>query len=151
MALENLIIENATIGRKNFGGRESDFNDAGKRNFCVYFDEEMGKNLADEGWPIKFTKPRDDGSVEAMLPVSLRFDVMPPNIIVINSVGQRQIGEDEASDLDDYRLKLIDLIIRPYSYDYHGKKGIKAYLKSMYATIDEDVFQKKYANVPFIK
>src|SRR5690606_31422504 len=42
----------------------------------------------------------------------------------------------------------IDLKISPYNYDLGGKKGVSAYLKSMFAILHEDDLDKKHAHIP---
>jgi hypothetical protein len=34
--------------------------------------------------------------------------------------------------------------VRPYAWDVNGKTGVKAYLKTLFVTIDEDALELKY-------
>lgn len=144
----NIAIENAHIVFRNFAGKEQRFNPAGRRNFCVILDDNLANSLAAEGWNIRWLQPRDPDDVpKPYLQVTVNFGPMPPKVLQITSRGQTRLDENTIDILDWAEIANVDLIIRPYNWEVNGKTGVKAYLKSMYVTIAEDEFEKKYCDV----
>lgn len=146
---ENLIIEDARIAFRNFSGKEGRFNPVGKRNFCVLLEHEVALKLADEGWNIRWLTPRDvEDEPRGYMQVEVSFKNIPPKIVIVNEHGQTLMDEDSVSILDWADIKETKIIIRPYNWEVSGKKGVKAYLKTMYVAIVEDEFEARYSNTP---
>ena len=149
MINKNIEIENARIGFRNFSGKEGKFNPAGRRNFCVFLETEVAKELETDGWNIRWLEPRDhDEDKQAYLQVSVGYIHNPPKIIIITSQNKTILAEETVNILDWAEIENVDLIIHPYNWEVNGKKGVKAYVKSMYVSIVEDAFAKKYRDVP---
>lgn len=142
-----ISIENATIDYLNFSGKPSEYNANGQRNFCVIFDDEdVARELEADGWNIKWPKDKEGNPKSPLLQVAVRFEPYPPNINMITaSKGVVKLTEDTVSNLDDADIEHVDLRIRPYHWQMKdGKEGIKAYVKDMYVTCQEDPFASKY-------
>lgn len=149
----NINIEGAKLIFKNFQGKKTDFNDEGNRNFGVLLDEELAEKLKEDGWRVRYLRPRADDPEQYEQPwlsVRVKFNPYPPIAFLINSKGKKRLDEDTIDQLDWSNIKNCDLIIRPYNYPaIKGRPaGVSAYLKAIYVTIYEDEFAMKYNDIP---
>lgn len=143
----NISIDNAQIRFRNFTGEPTKFDKAGgKRTFSVILDAEMADKLRDDGWNVKSWEPEGADEPIYHLPVEISYKIYPPKVWMISGNKKTMLQEDTISALQYAEFTKVQLIIRPYCWEVNGKSGIKAYVKAMYVTIEEDEFEKEYRN-----
>lgn len=140
------MVEDATIIFRNFSGEPGPYNKAGERSFALVLDDKAARALRNDGWNVKLLKSREEGEPDTpYLPVEVKFKIKPPRVVMITSTARTPLDEDTVGVLDWADIKLCDLIVRAYEWEVNGKSGIKAYLQTMYATVEEDELERKYA------
>lgn len=147
-------MENARLIFRNFEGREEKYNRKGDRNFgLIIEDSEVAQQLAEDGWNIKELTPKnnddynDTPEVIYWLPVTVRFDNVPPKVMLVTRRKKTRLNEDNINTVDYANIAKVDLTVTPYDWEVNGKYGTKAYLQTMYVTINEDEFADKYADL----
>jgi hypothetical protein len=151
MADDNTVMmEGVRMIFRNFAGKEQQYNREGDRNFAVLLDTVVAEQMLEDGWNVKMLKPREDDEdqeEQAYLSVAVGYKGRPPKIVMITSRGRTNLSEDEVEMLDWADIRNVDLIVRPYEWAVSGKTGVKAYLQSLFVTIEEDALELKYADL----
>lgn len=149
MSDNTVIIEDCRLIFRNFEGKEGQYNRKGDRNFAIILDPATAERMSADGWNIKELRPQEEGDVPTpYLPVAVNFTNRPPRIVMITSGGRSYLSEDNVEILDWMDIERVDLTLNPYSWTVQDKSGVKAYLKTMYVTIEEDALDRKYAQIP---
>lgn len=148
-----VLMEGVRIIFRNFAGKEGQYNREGDRNFGVILPPDVAEAMLADGWNVKYLKPREEEEVEdaeetPWLSVSVNFDKgKPPKVVLVTERGRTNLDANTVEMLDWADITNVDLIVRPYQWEVSGRTGIKAYLQSMYVTIEEDALERKYAEL----
>ena len=138
---------------RNFEGAAGKFNNAGDRNFCLIIDDELAGELQSKGWTIKHTKAKEDYDSVAYIKIKVGFTLKdgtdnpyPPKIFKIDSSGMRMLDKTNVKLLDGARISNADLVFSAYSYEDRttGEIRYSAYLRNLYATIEENDLERYY-------
>lgn len=143
--VKTFMVEDGRIIWRNFQGKESQYNRKGVRNFAVILTEEAAEAMLADEWNVKWPKPGPDGEVgEPFVRIEVRYDIRPPRVVLLTDTTRTQLDEDSIDILDWANIKSVDLIARGSYWENNGKQGYKAYLQSLFVTIEEDALERKY-------
>lgn len=161
--LKPVLMEGVRMIFRNFKGKQTEYNRDGVRNFGVILPEDVAEAMANDGWNVKRLRPSDEEREQGIeqgppwLPIEAAYDKgRPPKIVLVTSRGKTILDDDTVAELDGIDVAIddqtglpkIDLIVNPSFWkNPKGETGVKAYLKSMYVTADEDELDLKYADV----
>lgn len=143
---KTFMIEDARIIFRNFSGKEGQYNREGDRNFAVVIPDDVAEQMLEDGWNVRYLEPREEGDEPTpYVSVSVNFNNRPPRVVLLTSTTRTQLDADSVEVLDWSDIKTADLIARGYDWNVNGKSGTKAYLQSLFVTIEEDALERKYA------
>lgn len=143
---KTFMVEDAQIIFRNFAGKEGMYNREGERNFAVILDPVVADKLLADGWSVKTLKVQEEGDEPVpYIQVSVSFKNRPPRVVTITDNARTQLDEAAVEVLDYADIRTVDLICNGYDWAVSGNTGTKAYLKSMFVTIEEDELERKYA------
>lgn len=143
---KTFMVEDARLVFRNFSGKEGQYNREGDRNFAVILPEDVAEQMVADGWNVRFLAAREEGDVDTpYIQVAVNFKNRPPRVVMITSTARTNLDEDSVDALDWVDIRVADLIARGYEWEVNGKRGIKAYLQSLFVTIEEDELERKYA------
>lgn len=148
---KNITFMDAQILFKNFAGEERKFNPAGNRNFCLVIEDEVqAQQMFEDGWNVRILPPRTDDEVaKHYIPVAVSYrnnDSFPVCVYIVDGNQRTLLNEDTIGRLDHADIATVDLTIRPRYWDDNGQTKIKAYLKTMYVTLNVDELDQRYAS-----
>lgn len=143
---KTFMIEDARIIFRNFTGKEDKYNREGDRNFAVILPEDVADQMALDGWNVRHLEAREEGDDPVpYISVAVNFNNRPPRVVLLTATTRTQLDEKSVEVLDWSDIRTADLIARGYDWEVNGKSGTKAYLQSLYVTIEEDALERKYA------
>lgn len=140
----SFMIEGAQLVFRNFAGREDQYNREGDRNFSVILDAQQADTMRKDGWNVKQLRGDEDEPGDFYIQIAVSFKVRPPRVVMLTSTSRTNLNEDSIQVLDWADIANADLIATAYEWNVGGKTGIKAYLKSLFITIEEDELERKY-------
>lgn len=143
---KTFMVEDARIIFRNFSGKEGAYNREGDRNFAVVLTDDVATQMLADGWNVRYLEAREEGDVDTpYISVAVNFSNRPPRVILLTSTSRTQLDEGSVEVLDWADISTADLIARGYDWSVNGKTGTKAYLQSLFVTIEEDALERKYA------
>ena len=135
----------------NFSGKDS--RGFGKKNptFGVRLTEEEAAYLSDLGWPVSYSKPKEDHPEWESRPyivVTLYENNKNLKVVVITDGKQKRQSNDNLEALDSLRIGSISCQINKFPWERNGMSGVKIASNLVYITALKNYLAEKYADYP---
>ena len=151
---KNLVITGAELLFTNFSGRESQYNRAGSRNFCVYIDDpDLAKHLEDQGWNIKEEYTEETDITRKYMQANVSYAYKEPTVVLVTRNDQDEIvssvklTEKTIGQLDSLDIAFADMTLYPFPWEKGGRSGIKGYLNKMFVNVYQEDYLEKYGDL----
>lgn len=139
-------VEDAQLIFRNFEGKETQYNRKGDRNFAVILPPDVAEVMLKDGWNVRYLEPREEGDEPVpYISVAVSYKNRPPRVVMVTARSRTPLDEDTIETLDWADIRSADLIANAYEWAVGSKAGIKAYLKTLFVTVEEDNLERKYA------
>lgn len=148
--VSNINITDGKIAYSNFSGRPTNWNpDGGVRNVTFVIPDEVAQAIKDDGWNIREQVIDDEGNIRYLLEAKITFRTRTgqprdPKIFIVRNDSLVHITEETVATLDRADILSVDAVLGPSYWEWGGRKGIAAYVNSMYLTIKENPIDEKY-------
>lgn len=151
MPAKIISIENSRfIFETNFSGdpRRDKYRSTKRKANLIIPDHELARQMIDEGFNIKVTKPRE-GEEEGFIPryytpIIVNYDSKwPPKVYLVSGDSEPVLQDEESIEsLDRIRIQNVNVILSPHEWD----GGYTLYVKTMYVeqALDDDPFAARY-------
>lgn len=154
MKKDNVIIENTKfIFTTNFSGdpaRDEAYHSSDRKANIIIPTEEQARALADMGFNVKCTKPRE-GEEEGFVPryfVSVKANYgseYPPNIYLVSGDAEPELlNEETVGRLDKVYILNVNAVLNPWYSERNRTWSL--YIKTMYVEqdLESDPFASRY-------
>ena len=149
--VNDINITDGKIAYSNFSGRPTQFKpEGGVRTVTFVIPVDIADQLRNDGWNLREQILSDDGEVRRyLLEAKLTFRTREgkprdPKIFIVRNDGLVHVTEETVDTLDRAEILNVDAVIGPSYWEWGGRKGIAAYINSMYVTIKENPIDEKY-------
>lgn len=146
-------VELLPVPFRNARGLKSKFNAPGRRSITIAIDQSVADELTGRGYNIRYLEPLNEGDppkpiLRIIIKISPESDEgsKPPTIWCIYGDRKVPLKTDNIDALDYLDVSSCDVVINGYEYDFNGRQGVSAYLDKMFAVVEQDDLDIKYAH-----
>jgi hypothetical protein len=150
--VSDINITNGEIAYSNFSGRPTVYKpEGGNRTVTFVIPNDVAMDYQEAGWKIRRQEfPNDpDREPRYLLEATLTFRMKngqprDPKIFIVRPDSLVHVTEETVDALDRAEIISADAVIGPFYWEHGNKRGIKAYINSLYITIKENPIDEKY-------